>query len=132
MNTLRAQAARISARLLPTALACSLFASGAVLADEHTFTIGMHLSSRGLDLTKPADAQTFYQRIQHAADVVCTHGNRVDLAPVEYELGCYEKALGDAIASLNSPLLTQIYLDTHTLRQAAAHSIQVPAQLAAK
>jgi hypothetical protein len=30
------------------------------------------------------------------------------------------------------PLLTQVYLETHTLRQAAAHGIDVPAQVAAK
>lgn len=131
MNTIYIKGARIH-RLLPAALACVLFASGAVAAAEHTVTVAIQLSTRGLDLTKPADAQSLYQRIQHAADVVCTHGNRVGLVPVEYELGCYEKALSDAIASVNSPLLTRIYLDTHTLRQAAAHGIQVPAQLAAK
>jgi len=30
------------------------------------------------------------------------------------------------------PLLTQVYLETHTLRQAAAYGIEAPAQLAAK
>ncbi len=132
MGTMHTKAALINARRLPIALACALFASGAVVADEHTFTIAVQLSTRGLDLTRLADAKTFYRRIEHAADVVCTHGNRVDLAPVDYELGCYEKALGEAIASLNSPLLTQIYLDTHTLRQAAAHGVPLPQQLAAK
>jgi hypothetical protein len=29
-------------------------------------------------------------------------------------------------------LLTQVYLETHTLREAAAHGIDVPVQVAAK
>ena len=42
------------------------------------------------------------------------------------------QGLGDAIRSANLPLLTQVYLGTHTLRQAAAYGIEAPAQLAAK
>ena len=46
--------------------------------------------------------------------------------------GCYEKALGNAIRSTNVPLLTQVYLETHTLRDAAARGIDVPVQVASK
>ncbi len=48
------------------------------------------------------------------------------------EEGCYEKALGNAVRSANMPLLTQVYLETHTLREAAARGIDVPVQMAAK
>jgi hypothetical protein len=63
---------------------------------------------------------------------VCTHGNRVDLVPADNEKRCYEKALGDALRAAKMPLLTQIYLETHTLQDAAARGIEVPAQVASK
>jgi hypothetical protein len=56
----------------------------------------------------------------------------VALAPVEDEQGCIEQALGGAIRSAKTPMLTRIYLETHTLQAAAAQGIEVPAQVAAK
>ena len=109
----------------------TLFA-GSVAAKDHEVIVAIHVSRQGLDLTQSAGAHQFYTRLRHAARVACTHGNRVDLAPAPDPEGCYEKALGDAIRSANVPLLTQVYLETHTLRQAAARGIDVPAQMAAK
>jgi len=113
------------------AVACTLFA-GNVAADDRTVTVAIHVSTQGLDLRQPAGAYEFYTRLQRAARVVCTHGDRVGLEPSPDPEGCYEKALGDAIRSANVPLLTQVYLATHTLREAAARGIDVPAQMAAK
>ena len=112
------------------AVACTLFA-GNVAAEDRTVTVAVHVSTRGLDLSQPAGAHEFYTRLQRAARVACTDGNRVDLAPAPDPEGCYEKALGDAIRSANVPRLTQVYLETHTLRQATARGIDVPAQMAA-
>jgi UrcA family protein len=111
------------------AVACALFA-GSVTAKE--VTVAIQVSARGLDLSQPAGAHELYTRLQHAAKVVCTHGMRVDLQASPDAEGCYEKALGDAIRSVNSPQLTQVYLATHTLREAAARGIDVPMQVAAK
>ena len=123
----------VSARSLIGAatVACTLFA-GSVVAKDHNITIALQVSSQGLDLNRPGDAQTFYTRLDHAAWVVCTHGNRVDLVPSDDPKGCHEKALGEAIRSANVPLLTQVYLETHTPRQAAVYGIAAPAQVAAK
>jgi UrcA family protein len=81
------------ARLLfgAATLICIL-AGSFVAASEHIVTVAIHVSSRGLDLNQPADAQTFYRRIEHAAEVVCTHGNRVGLAQVDDYKSCYQKA----------------------------------------
>ena len=117
--------------LSAAAVACTLLA-GSVAASDHAVTIAIHVSTQGLDLRQPSGAHQFYTRLERAARVVCTHGNRVDLAPAPDPEGCYEKALGDAIRSANVPLLTQAYLETHTLREAAARGIDVPAQMAAK
>lgn len=117
--------------VLGISVASSLFAAD-VAAKDPTVTVAIHVSTRGLDLSQPAGAHKFYTRLQHAAQVVCTHGNRIDLQPSADPAGCYEKALGDAIRSANLPRLTQIYLETHTVGQASAHGINVPAQVAAK
>ena len=108
------------------AVACTLLA-GNVAASDHGITVAIHVSTQGLDLSQPAGAQQFYTRLQHAARVVCTHGNQVGLAPSPDPEGCYEKALQSA----NVPLLTRVFLETHTLREAAARGIDVPAQVAA-
>jgi UrcA family protein len=110
-------------------VACALFA-GNVEANE--VTVAIQVNTRGLDLSQPAGAHEIYTRLQHAARVVCTHGMRVDLQPSPDPEGCYEKALGDAVRSAKVPLLTQAYLATHTPREAAAHGIDVPVQIAAK
>ena len=112
-------------------VACTLFA-GSVAAKDHEFTVAYRVTIQGLDLSRPAGAQELYSRLQHAAQVVCTHGMRVDLKPVIDENACYEKALGNAVRSVNLPLLTQFYLETHTLREAAARGIDVPVMIAAK
>jgi UrcA family protein len=123
----------VSARSLIGAatVACTLFA-GSVVAKDHNITIALQVSSQGLDLNRPGDAQTFYTRLDHAAWVVCTHGNRVDLVPSDDPKGCHEKALGGAVRAAKVPMVTQIYLTYHTLQQAAVHGIDVPAQIAAK
>ena len=128
-----AKAAVATARLLvgATSVFCTLFA-GNVAAKDHYVTVAIHVSTRGLDLTQPAGARTFYMRLQNAALVACTRGDRVALAPVEDLQGCIEQALGGAIRSAQTPTLTRIYLETHTLQAAAAHGIDVAAQVAAK
>jgi UrcA family protein len=110
-------------------VACALFA-GNVAANE--VTVAIQVNTRGLDLSQPAGAHEIYTRLQHAARVVCTHGMRVGLQPSPDPEGCYEKALGDAVRSAKVPLLTQAYLATHTLREAAARGIDVPVQIATK
>ena len=127
-----AKTAVTSARLLVGAVtvACTLFAAN-VVAKDYNVTVGIHVSTQGLDLSQPADAKTFYTRLKNAAWVACTRGNRVDLLPVDDLQGCYEKALGGAIRSAKNPRLTQIYLETHALQVAARYGIAIPGQLAA-
>jgi UrcA family protein len=112
-------------------LACALFA-GDVAAKDRESTVAYQVTTQGLDLRQPAGARELYSRLQHAAQVVCTHGMRVDLAPSPDPQGCYEKALGNAVRSANLPRLTLVYLATHTLQEAAARGIGVPEMIAAK
>lgn len=59
-----------------------------------------------LDVTKLKGAKTLYLRIRHAADLLCesaaTWGKKEGKA-------CVRKALDDAVARVNVPLLTQYY-----------------------
>ena len=122
-----------SARLLVgAAIVLGTLFAGNVAAGEKIVTVAIHVSAKGLDLSKPADAQTFYTRLQYAAWVACTRGDQVALAPVEDLRGCTEQALGAAIRSAKAPMLTRLYLETHTLQAAAAQGIEVPSQVAAK
>ena len=105
---------------------------GAVVAKDYDVTVAIPVSVQGIDLRQPAGAQKLYVRLQQAAYVACTRGDRVNLKPVSDWNGCYESALGDAIRKVHSPLLTEVYLQTHTLRQAAAHGIEPLQQVAAK
>ena len=114
------------------ALLVGALVAGTVAANGHEVTVGYGVSAQGLDLSKPAGARALYSRVKHAAEVVCTHGRRVDLQPVADGKGCYEKALSDAVRSFNLPLLTQVYLASHTSPQAAARGIEVPVEVAAK
>jgi UrcA family protein len=111
--------------------ACTLF-SGDAAAKDPEFTVAYQVSTQGLDLNTPSGARALYSRLKHAADVVCTHGMRVDLAPPSDPMACYEQALGQAVRFVKRPLLTLVYLETHTLQEAAARGIDAPVQLASK
>ena len=117
--------------LAAAAVACTCLV-GNVAAREHIVSVSIPVSSQGLDLSKPDDARTFYSRLQYAAWVVCTRGTRVNLVPSDDPRGCYEKALGNAVRAAKTPLVTQLYLATHSVQEAAARGIQIPAQVAAK
>ena len=129
---MNAKTIAISARpILAAVVACTLFA-GRVAADDREFSVAYRVNTQGVDLSTPVGAHKMYSRLKHAADVVCTDGNRVDLAPLPDPKSCYEDALGNAVRSLNSPLITQAYLESHTVRQAETHNIAIPALVAAK
>lgn len=118
------------ALFITAAIACALFA-GRVVAEGKPITVSIQVSTQALDLSKPDDANIAYRRLQLAAREVCRHGNRIGLEPLSNPERCAEAALSAAIRSAKAPLLTQAYLATHTVREAMAHGIDVPAQLAA-
>lgn len=119
------------ARLLVAAasVVCALLSGNAAARDV---TVAIHVSTQGLDLNKLTDARMFYTRLANAAWIACTRGDRVDLLPVDDLMSCYETALGGAVRSARIPMVTQIYLATHTGQEAAKHGIEAPAQVAAK
>ena len=117
--------------VLAAAVVCASF-TGNVPAAEHPVVVSMHVTRQGLDLRQPQDVREFYTRLRFAARVVCTHGNRVDLKPLDDPRSCFEEALGNAVRVARIPLLTQLYLANHTLGDAVTHGIEMPAQVARK
>lgn len=120
---------RIAASAAAVALAVY---SGSVVGRDRPVTVAIAVSAQGLDLSQPAAAHKFYAQVANAAWMACTDGNRVGLAPVADVRGCYEDALARAIRSAQVRLLTQIYLETHTFREALARGVVEPSQVAAK
>jgi len=104
----------------------SLFAANAAHADAPLITVAIHVNARGLDLTQDEGARKFYRRLEFAAWVACTHADRVALAPVDNPMQCTDQSLARAIRSVSVPALSRIYLETHTLQQAAVAGINVP------
>jgi len=103
-----------------------------VQAGDHEVTVKIPVSYVGLDLSQPADVRELYHRLQNAAYIACTGGNRVDLEPLLVPTACIEKAIGDAVRSAKQPQLTMIYLKTHTSKEAATHGIDVSILVAAQ
>ncbi len=118
--------------LIAAAVLAGTCLAGTASAKEHVVPVSVPVSSQGLDLSKAEDAKTFYGRLKNAAWVVCTRGTRVGLIPSDDLRGCYEKALGDAVRAAQAPMVTLVYLSTHTLQEAAARGIQLPAQFVSK
>jgi UrcA family protein len=114
------------------ALAACTVLSGQVKADGHEVTVKISVNAGGLDLSRPADAREVYRRVYFAARTACGNGNRVGLQPPPSFVDCYEKALGDAVRSVNRAQLNIVYLASRTRHDAGAYGIEVPARVAAK
>jgi UrcA family protein len=118
--------------ILVAALSACAVPTGPAKADSHEVAVKISVSTAGLDLSGPADAREVYRRLYFAARIACGSGNRVGLEPPPSFVACYEKALGDAVRSVNRPQLNIVYLTMHTSRDADTYGIEVPARMAAK
>jgi UrcA family protein len=66
-----------------------------------------------VDLSRIGGAATLYTRIRQAAGQVCTPLEGRDLGLLVKHRACVDKAIADAVASVNRPLLSQ-YHQLHT------------------
>ena len=62
-----------------------------------------------LTLSRQADVATLYRRIERAANRVCDAPEPRDLARAAAAKPCIARAVADAVAQINSPLLTGLY-----------------------
>jgi len=131
MNT-HAPILNVKASLCIAAAAACALLSGSIQASEQMVAVSFTVKATGLDLSQPTGARTLYTRLQSAARFVCGNHSRVGLLPDPNFAVCYERALGEAVRSVNKPQLTWVYLGSHTLPDAAARGIEVPVIMAAK
>jgi UrcA family protein len=79
-------------------------ASGAEPAGAHRVTVNY----RDLNLSTIQGATALYQRLTRAARSVCD-GPQTGVHAYEEWRSCYQAAMADAVAKVNSPLLTALY-----------------------
>jgi UrcA family protein len=65
---------------------------------------------RDLNLNSNAGIQVLYKRIQGAANQVCGKIDLRDLQGMSVKKACVERAISDAVAAVNSPMLTRVHL----------------------
>ena len=63
-----------------------------------------------LNLNSDAGTQALYRRIQRAANKVCGEVDVRELAGMRVKQACVESAISQAVAAVNSPMLTKVYL----------------------
>lgn len=105
-NALQAATKRLCLTGVAAAL-CTLATSGAI-ADSFNEPMRRTVSYAELDLSKQAGVEVLYRRIKDAARIVC--GGRDPIVRISLARSqCYEKAVADAVAQVNSPLLTALH-----------------------
>jgi UrcA family protein len=107
-NTGRNSALRTTGVLL-AAIFASL-ASGMASAAQGDDLPHQLVSYKDLSLTTSAGAETLYKRIQAAAGRVCGSAELRELGKMVARKHCIDDAISRAVASVNSPVLTSIYL----------------------
>jgi UrcA family protein len=102
------------------AVSCSVGASQALAAREPSEVPSRKVSYADLNLSTLAGATTLYRRIQQAARSVCgTDDGGRSIGPHLQWRKCYESAIADAIAKVNSPMLTAVHDDKTSGRKGA-------------
>ncbi len=68
------------------------------------------VSYSDLNLQTPQGATILYRRIRSAAKELCGSGSVRDLARKSAAAACADRATADAVASVDSPTLTSVYV----------------------
>ena len=105
MNTFKSIPAS-SFRSLALVAVLSLLGSAQVLADDGVRSIKVGYSD--LDLNTQAGAASLYSRIRGAARQVCGYEGSTFTDKAIWK-GCFNGAVGDAVAKVNNPLLTAVH-----------------------
>jgi UrcA family protein len=90
-----------------TSVVCVLGAAQASAA-EPAGTHSVTVNYRDLNLSTIQGATALYQRLTRAARSVCD-GPATGVHAYQEWRSCYEAAMADAVAKVNSPLLTSLY-----------------------
>jgi UrcA family protein len=89
-----------------TSVLCLLGVSAGSTGTSHA--AGVSVNYRDLNLSTIEGAITLYERLKGAARTVCD-GPPTGVAAYQEWRSCYEAAMADAVATVNSPLLTALH-----------------------
>lgn len=103
-----------AARVLTICLAATLTANAAEAADSvQTQASDARLQYlvrfQDLDLSNIDGVSLLYRRLHSAAEVVCAPLERADFKGTTAHEACVNKAIGDAVVTVDHPLLTQYH-----------------------
>jgi UrcA family protein len=107
MNILKSIQRSTLSSLAFTSVVCLLGATQAS-ATEPAGTRSVTVNYRDLNLSTIQGATALYQRLTRAARSVCD-GPGAGVHAFQEWRSCYQAAMADAVAKVNSPLLTSLY-----------------------
>jgi UrcA family protein len=93
---------------LTAVLALGFAAAGQSASAQSTETASVEVSYAGLDLSTPAGAKVFLQRIRNAADSICGSETLASLAQHRVHALCVTKITDKTVASFNNPIVTAL------------------------
>lgn len=96
--------------LILTAIVAHLIAGHAIADTDRTDDVPkIVVSLAGFELSTPQGANMVYGRIRSAAKIVCRVDQSRELAQVARASACFRRAVGDAVAQANRPLLSELH-----------------------
>jgi UrcA family protein len=94
-----------------TALSATMLA-GVTHAVEFGDALPMQpVTYKDLDLNSNAGIEMLYKRIEGAANQVCGKADARDLRGMSFKKACVERAISNAVATVNNPTLTRVSLE---------------------
>jgi UrcA family protein len=104
------RAARFSVAF--ASLGCLLGSAQAVADGSANTSRSVTVHYDDLNLSSAAGANRLYDRIEGAARISCGDWGRSFLEHSDWK-SCYQRAIADAVAAVNSPVLTAVYNQKH-------------------
>jgi UrcA family protein len=101
-------------------VALSLLGAGAHASEIRNAPAQKVVRYTDLSLSQSDGAKMLYVRLQRAATQVCGTRDRTDLRQMQLQRECYEKALAEAVATVDKSAVTALYRSDKTIRLAGA------------
>ena len=101
-----------SVHLAALAAIASALSTGVLHAAPADNVAQVTVTYADLDLSKSEGADTLYRRLTQAARIVCAPYEGRDLKGRQLWNDCYEDAIGEALATLGNPMLTDLHRPT--------------------
>jgi UrcA family protein len=107
-------------RLIPAGalLAFTLLQAGVSLADPARESQHMAVNYADLNLSSRAGAEAMYRRLQAAAERVCPITGVAAHFDAIQQRSCMHRAIAEAVAQMNAPLVTQLHREKTGQREA--------------